>query len=83
MKKQINDLLLKMQTGENCIGETANALLILCSVSNTLTDKEKIDYEIYAKREESNNNLKGWLAAFILTVVIVVVGFNMLKWLSS
>lgn len=32
MKKQINDLLLKMQTGENCIGETANALLILCEV---------------------------------------------------
>jgi hypothetical protein len=35
MKKQINDLLLKMQTGENCIGETANALLILYSVSNS------------------------------------------------
>ena len=29
MKKQINDLLLKMQIGENCIGETANALLSL------------------------------------------------------
>lgn len=35
MKKQINDLLLKMQTGENCIGETANALLILYSVSSS------------------------------------------------
>ena len=34
MKKQINDLLLKMQTGENCIGETANKLLDLYSVSN-------------------------------------------------
>ena len=33
MKKQINDLLLKMQTGENCIGETANELLNLFSVS--------------------------------------------------
>lgn len=33
MKKQINDLLLKMQTGENCIGETANKLLDLYSVS--------------------------------------------------
>ena len=29
MKKQINDLLLKMQNGENCIGETANQLLDL------------------------------------------------------
>ena len=34
MKKQINDLLLKMQTGENCIGETANHLLILFGVSH-------------------------------------------------
>ena len=33
MKKQINDLLLKMQTGENCIGETVNKLLDLYSVS--------------------------------------------------
>ena len=32
MKKQINDLLLKMQTGENCIGETANHLLNLFGV---------------------------------------------------
>ena len=32
MKKQINDLLLKMQTGENCIGETANRLLDLFAV---------------------------------------------------
>lgn len=34
MKKQINDLLLKMQKGENCIGETANELLNLYNVSN-------------------------------------------------
>lgn len=33
MKDKINDLLLKMQTGENCIGETANALLNLYSVT--------------------------------------------------
>lgn len=36
MKKQINDLLFKMQNGENCIGETANALFILCVVSRQL-----------------------------------------------
>ena len=34
MKKQINDLLLKMQKGENCIGETANKLLNLYNASN-------------------------------------------------
>ena len=33
MKKQINDLLLKMQNGENCIGETANQLLELFAES--------------------------------------------------
>ena len=37
MKKQINDLLLKMQNGENCIGETANELLNLYSVSQLYT----------------------------------------------
>lgn len=36
MKKQINDLLLKMQNGENCIGETANQLLDLFAVSTRL-----------------------------------------------
>ena len=43
MKKQINDLLLKMQTGENCIGETANELLNLFSVrrSYSFEDMER------------------------------------------
>ena len=36
MKKQINDLLLKMQTGENCIGDTANQLLDLFAVGGSL-----------------------------------------------
>lgn len=40
MKKQINDLLLKMQTGENCIGETANKILDLYNVSITLSNKD-------------------------------------------
>ena len=33
MKKQINDLLIKMQIGENCIGETANKILDLYNIS--------------------------------------------------
>ena len=33
MKKQINDLLLKMQNGENSIGDTANQLLDLYDIS--------------------------------------------------
>lgn len=39
MKKQINDLLLKMQNGENCIGETANQLLDLFAVSVSLLER--------------------------------------------
>jgi len=41
MKKQINDLLLKMQNGENCIGETANQLLDLFAVSGSLLFSER------------------------------------------
>lgn len=45
MKKQINDLLLKMQNGENCIGETANQLLDLFAVSGSLRFSEhEIDF---------------------------------------
>lgn len=41
MKKQINDLLLKMQNGENCIGETANQLLDLFAISGSLRFSER------------------------------------------
>ena len=40
MKKQINNLLLKMQAGENCIGETANELLNLFSVSGSYSKED-------------------------------------------
>ena len=49
MKKQINDLLLKMQIGENCIGETANKLLDLYNVSITLPNKDATICEGYNK----------------------------------
>lgn len=35
MKEKINDLLLKMQSGENCIGDTANELCSLFGVSGS------------------------------------------------
>lgn len=41
MEKQINDLLLKMQNGENCISETANHLLDLFAVSGSLRFSER------------------------------------------
>ena len=83
MKKQINDLLLKMQTGENCIGEPANKLLDLYNVSNSLTSKEAIDYEIYAKRKDKEENLKSWLYAMLFGIMFFVVLFAMLKSCSS
>jgi len=58
MKKQINDLLLKMQTGENCIGKTANELLNLFSVSERyilvewLNGKPMIDGSTYFDTKE-------------------------------
>ena len=58
MKKQINDLLLKMQTGENCIGETANELLDLFSLSERyilvewLNGKHMIDGSTYFDTKE-------------------------------
>lgn len=57
MKKQINDLLLKMQNGENCIGETANKLLDLYSVSITLLNKDAAICKGYnkAKRQDYQN----------------------------
>jgi len=48
MKKQINDLLLKMQTGENCIGETANKLLDLYNVRHGTSRKRTGWYMIFA-----------------------------------
>ena len=54
MKKQINDLLLKMQNGENCIGETANQLLDLFAVSGSLpvisaAEHRKLMKQLYPK----------------------------------
>lgn len=43
MKKQINDLLLKMQKGENCIGETANELLKLYNVGKCAKLQSEVD----------------------------------------
>jgi len=42
IKKEINDLLIKMQLGEICIGETANHLLELLNISNIDTELESI-----------------------------------------
>ena len=60
MKKQINDLLLKMQNGENCIGETANQLLDLFSVS---------------KRFNFPNFIAGVMVGITICIIIVELFF--------
>lgn len=59
MKHKINDLLLKMQTGENCIGETSNAFLNLYIVSQQremliLFAKYMEEDKMYARHDEAN-----------------------------
>ena len=58
MKKQINDLLLKMQTGENCIGETANKLLDLYNVSVSLPTKYEVTSEGYRIAKDAGYNYR-------------------------
>ena len=43
IKNQINDLLLNMQKGESCIGETANELLKLSNFSGFLAKAQLIN----------------------------------------
>tara|TARA_R110002012_G_scaffold131903_2_gene284780 strand:+ start:161 stop:454 length:294 start_codon:yes stop_codon:yes gene_type:complete len=64
MKDKINDLLLKMQTGENCIGETANALLNLYSVSVSLEGTANKLIEVYEERETKASSNGNWSEAF-------------------
>ena len=57
--------------------------LTIHSVVDSLTDKEKIDYEIAQKRKESDDNMRGWLYAIFFGLVIIIVGLNILKSCSS
>jgi len=68
MKKQINDLLLKMQTGENCIGETANQLLDLFAVSGSFIlvgeQEPPHNIELLAKSPTGTIHLCHWRPAY-------------------
>lgn len=75
MKKQINDLLLKMQNGENCIGETANQLMDLFDVSSSVCHCDKLpirvkaldaDDIIEAGWRENENQSSSYLADYLL-----------------
>jgi hypothetical protein len=79
MKKQINDLLLKMQTGENCIGETANKLLDLYSVRHSTSRKGTGWYMIFITVLCGLLGGVGWyhlgIEVGIFTLLILIVMF--------
>ena len=68
MKKQINDLLLKMQNGENCIGETANQLLDLFAASGSFISVSEQEpphnTELLAKSPTGVIHLCSWRPAY-------------------
>lgn len=78
--EQRDDLVIEMM--QDTIEATKKAFS-LTDVVDCLTDKEKIDYQIAQKRKESDDNMKGWLYALFFGLVIIIIGFNVLKRCSS
>lgn len=60
LKKQINDLLLKMQNGENCIDDTTNELLNLFSVNSRMVDKAQMINALTNTMTVNRNELKDY-----------------------
>ena len=60
MKGEINDLLLKMQRGENCIGETANHLLALLNTNKDGRAKEKYVVKDFESNAYYCGEVHGW-----------------------
>jgi|SaaInlStandDraft_1057018.scaffolds.fasta_scaffold661676_1 hypothetical protein len=56
---------------------------VIYGVSSSLTSKEAIDYEIYAKRKDKEENLKDWLYAMFFGIMFFVGLFVILKSCSS
>lgn len=52
-------------------------------VSNSLTSKEAIDYEIYAKRKDKEENLKGWVFALFFGTAFVIGIIALISWIGS
>lgn len=79
MKKEINDLLLKMQTGENCIGETANKLLDLYNVRHSTSREGTGWYMMFVTVLCGFLGGMGWyhigIEVGIFTLLILVIAF--------
>ncbi|WP_271394147.1 hypothetical protein [Aequorivita sinensis] len=63
--------------------EYADQQLRLYGVVDSLTIKEAIDYQIYAKRKDKEENLKSWLYALVFCIMFFVGLFAILKSCSS
>lgn len=52
-------------------------------VSGGLRSKEAIDYEIYAKRKDKDENLKGWVFSISFTIILFLCLFGIINSCSS
>ncbi|TXE18597.1 hypothetical protein ES692_06020 [Psychroserpens burtonensis] len=56
---------------------------VIYGVSGSLTSKEAIDYGIYAKRKDKEENLKSWLFALFFGTGFVFGLVLLISWLGS
>lgn len=49
----------------------------------SLTDKEKIDYEIKARRKDKEENLSSWCTAIIAVIIFIIAAFLILVFFIS
>ena len=65
------------------LNERANERLLLSDSVNDLKTKEAIDYEIYAKRKDKEENLKGWVFSMCFTLIFFFGIFVIIRSCSS
>ena len=57
--------------------------LILYGVGSSLSEKQRIDYEIKAKRKDKDKNLNDWVSAGCFVWVLIIVIIGLISWLGS
>ena len=69
----------QVQVGRLYQAERTLAQLLLYGVGCSLTDKEKIDYEISQKRKDKEENLHSWGCSMFFTFMLFVGVFAIIK----
>jgi len=49
----------------------------------TQEEKDRIDYKIYAKRKDSEENIKSWGCAFLVSIIIASVIVVLIKLITA